>query len=93
MASAESTSNPNYLRTFFGTTPKGLTTRGFPPGGNIVMAFSAAILATALVAIERCSNAEEEFFISLSAGVITTLNNWYPSSIHCNPTELRTNIL
>jgi len=43
-----------------GTNPKGLTTQGFSPGGNIVMAFSATISATVVVTNSRCSVAEDE---------------------------------
>ncbi len=54
-----------------GTTPKGLTNQGFSPSGNIVIAFSVTISATAVVTNLRCSDAEEEFSISFRRGAST----------------------
>ena len=77
---------------FLGTTPKGLTTHGFLPGGSIVMAFSATISATAFDTNSWCSDAEEEFCISLRCGASTAHHKRYPGSIHCIATELRTKV-
>jgi hypothetical protein len=77
---------------FFGTTPKGLTTHGFSHGDNIVMAFSATISATAFVTNSWCSDAEEEFCISLHCGASVVHSKRYLDSIHCTTTELRTKV-
>jgi len=75
---------------FLGTIPRGLTTHGFSPGGNIVTTFSATISATAFDTNSWCSEAEEEFYISLRCGASVVHTRRWPDSSHCITTELWT---
>ncbi len=60
----------------FGTTPRGLTTIGFSPGGNNVTASAASISSTAPEKNSLCSNAEGALAKSRLGGGDTVHKRW-----------------